>query len=134
MRFPIPGSPFCFDIADADWEFSDMDTFQRRNRFYVPSREANASNIEFAIVDIGCIEPDVERIATKPELVKARIVPVLLAIRYGLQLPPVQLARVDSGGGRPFQLVNGWHRYCASIAAGFEQIPAVFHPIAWTRP
>ena len=48
-------------------------------------------------------------------------------------LPPVQVEALEDSRYR-FRLVNGFHRYCASIAAGFTAIPVVTHPLAWCRP
>ena len=80
---------------------------------------------------ISAIEPPTQRMATKPGLAKARVVPILLAISSGNPLPPVQLEAI---GNDRYQLVAGFHRYCASIAAGFQEIPAVFHGISWCKP
>jgi hypothetical protein len=42
--------------------------------------------------------------------------------------------QLEAIGNDRYWLVAGFHRYCASIAAGFEKIPAVFHEISWCKP
>jgi hypothetical protein len=132
MQFQIPDTDLTFDIPDDWWRFAEMDGFRPHHpNCYIWPSEAATERIDFSIVPISAIEPPTQRMATKPELAKARVVPILLAIRSGNPLPPVQLEAI---GNDRYQLVAGFHRYCASIAAGFEQIPAVFHEIAWCKP
>jgi hypothetical protein len=132
MRFQFPHTDLTFDIPGDWWRFAEMEGFTPRYpNCYTWPTEAATDRIDFSIVPISAIEPPTQRIATKPELAKARIVPILLAISSGNPLLPVQLGAV---GNDRYLLVAGFHRYCASIAAGFEKIPAVFHEIGWCKP
>jgi len=131
MRFQIPTSDMTFDVPDDWWRFAEMDGFAARHPSYAPSIEAFNGQIDFAIVPISAIDPPIGREPAARALTKARIVPILLAISAGRELPPVQLRRVP---GDRFELIHGYHRYCASIAAGFQAIPGVFHAISWCRP
>lgn len=131
MHFSYPGTNQTFDIDDSWWAFADMRGFAPSDTCYSFPIQAATKRIEFAVVPIANIDPPLERIATRPILAKERIVPILMAIRSGAALPPVQLAQLDSG---LYRLVNGFHRYSASIAVGFKQIPAVFHEISWCKP
>jgi hypothetical protein len=121
MDFRVPQSDLTFDISDEHRTFAEMEGFSPKysNCYSLPSQCAT-EEIDFSIVQISAIEPPTQRFATAPALVKARIVPILLAISSGRPLPPVQLKSIEDGR---YQLVHGFHRYCASIAARFENIP-----------
>jgi hypothetical protein len=51
---------------------------------------------------------------------------MLMSLRAGGELPPVQLERIQDSR-YTYQLVDGFHRYCGSIAGRF-------HEISWCRP
>ena len=133
MRFQVPGEPFHFQIDDADWLFAGMDQFLRAVPFFLYPRGLDVPGVDLRIVPLTQIEPCAPRFERAKPLARERIVPILLAFRpqEGV-LPPVQVERLD-GSRYSFRLVNGFHRYCASIAAGFTEIPVVTHELAW-RP
>lgn len=133
MRLKVPGEPFEFQIDDADWAFAGMDQFQRAAPFFMYPRGLQAPGVDLRVVPIAEIEPCAARFECAEPLARERIVPILLAFRSpeGV-LPPVQVESLD-GSRYSFRLVNGFHRYCASIAAGFTEIPVVTHALAWAR-
>jgi len=59
---------------------------------------------------------------------RKRLICVLSGIANGQELPPVEMETANGDGFR-YGLRHGFHRYSASIAAGFTHIPAfVFKP------
>ncbi len=133
MRFIIPSTDFNFAIPDDWWSFAEMQDFRPQAASYRLPIAAFSDHVDIEIVQISEIAPPLERVMTAPGLAKARIVPILLALRADREMPPVQIERIQHHGYK-FQLVHGFHRYCASIAAGFPAIPGVFHEISWCRP
>lgn len=134
MRFTVPGEQFEFQIDDADWVFADMHVFRPASPFFQYPRGLDVSGVDLRIVPLAQIEPCVPRFERAEPLARERIVPILLAFRSqeGV-LPPVQAEPLD-GSRYSFRLLNGFHRYCASIAVGFTEIPIVTHALAWRRP
>ena len=56
-----------------------------------------------------------------------RLVSVLKGFVSDIELPPIEIHELPSGVFR-YGLRGGFHRYFASIAAGFTEIPAVVLP------
>jgi len=133
MRFIVPSTELTFDIPDDWWSFAEMQCFRPQAPSYCLPITAFSDRVDIEIVQISQIAPPLERVAIAPALTKARIVPILLALRADRELPPVQIERIHDNDYK-FRLVHGFHRYCASIAAGFPAIPGVFHEISWCRP
>ncbi len=133
MRFRVPEEPFEFQIADVDWAFAGMDQFRPATQFFSYPRGLQLPEADIRVVPLPEIEPCAPRFARTEPLARERIVPILLAFRCqeGV-LPPVQVEALKDSRYQ-FRLVNGFHRYCASIAAGFTEIPVVTHPLAWRR-
>ncbi len=134
MRFRVPGEAFEFQIEDADWVFAGMQQFRPALPFFPYPRGLNVSGVDLQVVPLAQIEPCAPRFDRTEPLARERIVPILMAFRSqeGV-LPPVQVEPLD-GSRYSFRLVNGFHRYCASIAGGFTEIPIVTHALAWRRP
>lgn len=59
-----------------------------------------------------------------------RMVSILHAFRSGTPLPPIEVTEVnnDPGGYFRYKVYHGVHRYCASIAAGFSDLPVTIVP------
>jgi len=133
MRFIIPSTDLTFDIPDDWWLFAEMQDFRPQAKSYGLPIAAISDRVNIEIVKISEIAPPLERVASAPALSKSRIVPILLALRTDGELPPVQIERIQDNEYK-FRLVHGFHRYCASIAAGFSAIPGVFHEISRCRP
>lgn len=134
MRFRVPGEAFEFQIDDADWLFAGMDRLRTAPSFFIYPQGLDVPGVDLRIVPLAQIEPCAPRFDRAGPLARERIMPILLAFRSreGI-LPPVQVEALD-GSRHSFRLVNGFHRYCASIAAGFTEIPVVTHALAWRRP
>lgn len=126
MIFHTPNG-VTFEIPDEWWEFADMPSFKPRTNFYL--YPLNTKDVQ--IVPLAAIEP-LRRDEGTPLFVKSRLVPVL----FGLQqlslgaLPPIEL-HPNRVGPFSYRIRNGCHRYFASVAAGYTDIPAfVFEPFS----
>ena len=132
MRFKVPGEAFEFQINDADWLFAGMDRFRPVASFFIYPQGLDVPGVDLRIVPLAQIEPCAPRFDRTEPLARERIVPILLAFRSREgALPPVEVEPLD-GSRYSFRLVNGFHRYCGSIA-GFTEIPVVTHALAWRR-
>jgi hypothetical protein len=57
-----------------------------------------------------------------------RLESILQAFRDDIQLPPVQLIELKSGGRYRYKIYHGVHRFYASVAAGFSHLPVKVVP------
>jgi hypothetical protein len=121
MQFRTPaGVPF--EIPDEWWECADMHGFSTGgSRFYpcLPSSQ----NVQ--IVALSEIEPPTRNSAIPP-FKKYKLIPVL----FGFQspespLPPVEVLLKDPPNQFRFTVHNGYHRYYASIAVGYQYLPVI---------
>lgn len=120
MEFAVPGSDVCFTIPDDWWHFCEMPNFRPRLQFYPYTRSCS----EAIVVPITQIEPPV-RDAGTPPFRKYKLVPVLLAFRSPeCALPPVPVEQLDAGSYR-YRPINGYHRFYASVAAGYSMLPVI---------
>ena len=87
----------------------------------IPQNEAD-------IVPLDLIEPPVSRtLPNGTPFCKERLLRVLAGFKEDQSLPPVHTLEALPGPYR-FTLFNGFHRFHASVAAGFTHIPAVVSP------
>jgi hypothetical protein len=118
----MPKHPCDFEIPDAWIAEAGMDRF-------TPTASAYRSNAEAVLVRLVEIEPP-HRV---PECIKdargfdhARLVSVLRGIALGEQIEAVPLCALpDNFPPAPYRyrVRDGFHRFYASIAAGFEYLP-----------
>jgi hypothetical protein len=124
MRFAFPRFPAEFEIPDAWWAAAGMSGFTCEGSAY-----RSSTGEVFALDDI---EPPF-RLTTRPldwhGFDRARFVSILRGFVANAELPPIDLlilpALADISG-QPFRyrVLSGFHRFYASIAAGFEFVPA----------
>ena len=121
MRFEVPGSSLHFTIPDDWWRFCEMTTFRPVSKFYPYARNCS----EAIAVPITEIEPPVRDVGIPP-FRKYKLVPVLLAFwSPECALPPVPVEQADNGSYR-YRPINGYHRFYASVAAGYSMLPVIF--------
>ena len=126
MRFPMPNHPCDFEIPD-DWlKEAGMNGFTPVFRTYHSTAE---------VVPVRLVE--IEPPYRVPACVKdsrgfdrERLVFVLQGIAIGTQIPPVSLQELPLAEFpcfRPYRyrVCDGFHRFYASIAAGFEWLPGI---------
>jgi hypothetical protein len=125
MRFSYPLFPAEFEIPDEWWTESGMDGFR-------PSGTAYRSAMKACSIQLRQIEPpfrSLQRPLDFHGFDRARLLDVLTGIANRSEIPPVplrELPRPDQYFRLPYQyqLFDGFLRFYASVAAGFECIPA----------
>lgn len=121
MEFAVPGAQLRFAIPDEWWRFCDMQTFRPSTHFYLYAPGFDNA----ATVPITEIEPPV-REAGIPSFRKYKLVPVLLAFTSPERvLPAVRAERLDTAGRYRYRVLNGYHRFYASVAVGYSSLPVV---------
>ncbi len=113
-----------FEIPDEWWNFAEMQTFSshKRGSYYPYSTTCKVEDIE--VVPISDVEPP-RRSAGIPLFKKYKLVPILFALSSPeCALPPVEVVKFESERFR-FKLHNGLHRYYASLAAGYINLPVI---------
>jgi hypothetical protein len=131
MRFAFPHFPAEFEIPDEWWAEAGMPDFSR-------SRSAYRSPAPDTIA-LDDIEPPFRRSNTPRDwrgFRRAELVSILKGFVADDQIPPIELLELPplqdlSGDPFKFRVVNGYHRFYASIAAGFEFVPAITRGV-WT--
>jgi hypothetical protein len=121
MQFKTPGGELTFEIPEEWWRFAEMDRFARNDaRFFAYDGEYFTSAEAVPVVDI---EPP-QRSPGVALFQKYKLVPVLLAFRSpeGM-VPPVRVQRI-SAPRYHFKLLNGAHRYFASVCGRVSPSPS----------
>ena len=125
MKFETPAPGIAFEIPDEWWAFAEMAGFTPTSEFYPPDSSP------FDVLALTDIEPPA-RVAGVPLFKKFKLVPLLFAFQSPeCALPLVQVIELPEPGRYRYAVHNGFHRYYASVAAGFTHLPArVFPPSA----
>ncbi len=126
MRFALPILPAEFELPDEWWAASGMAGFR-------PAALAFASGDPNALlVSLAQIEPPFRSPGHPKDwrgFDRARMIGVLTAIARRQSLPPVPLLALPplqdiSPAPFLYRVLDGYHRFYAAVAAGFEKIPA----------
>ena len=123
MRFKTP-SGIDFEIPDDWWNFAEMSDFSPcRTTYTHTGQESCPEQIETRDVSLDEIEPPTRSDGTT-QFHKSRMVPILLAFGSpGCALPPVRVRPKVPSDRYRFKVYDGFHRYYASVAAGFTHLP-----------
>jgi hypothetical protein len=125
MRAAMPNYPCEFEIPDEWWDAAGMADF-------AASRPAYRSTTEATLVPLREIEPP-HRDPTSPRdwcgFDRTRMLRILIGLRQGATMRPVPLLELaaDDAPSRQayaYRALDGYHRFYASIAAGFKFLPA----------
>ncbi len=124
MRYPMPNFPCYFEIPD-DW------LAETGLVGFTPSSEAYRSTAGAMLIPLRHIEPPFRSPGCPKDFRgfdRARLLSVLNGIAAGAEIEPVPLLilpRPDySLAPFPYRVLDGFHRFYASIVAGFECVPA----------
>lgn len=121
MKKLIPGTDIEFEIPQDWWLLCDMNTWNVEDYKYYPH---NGSLRETKFADIAHIEPPTRNNGIAL-FTKYKLVPILLAFTSpDCALPPVEV-RAYSSGPYKYTVVDGYHRYYASLAVGYPMLPVV---------
>ena len=123
MRFRFPLLPAEFEIPDSWWAEAGMTAFRANERGYQSSAEA-------ALVLLRTVEPPLRNPGVLLDwqgFDRERMIRVLSAMATGAEMPPVPvvalLPAADPAGPFTWRVCDGFHRFYASVAAGFEMLP-----------
>jgi hypothetical protein len=133
MRFSLPRFPCDFEIPD-DW----LDAASFRN--FTASTPSFRSTPDAVFIPIAEVEPP-SRFTTSPNSWRGfdrdRMVRALDAVVTGAELPPIPVVLLPELDDRlattpayyrcrfyNYRTRDGYHRFYASVAAGFEFLPA----------
>ena len=120
-KFIVPGSNTEFEIPDDWWQFCDMENFRRATTFYLYSQR----DVGVQTVPIAVVRPP-ERDARVVGFHKNRLAPIMLAFTSDRCAVPAVPVRELAGSGRyRYEVLDGYHRYYASVAAGYTRLPVI---------
>jgi hypothetical protein len=125
MRAAMPNYPCDFEIPDEWWLAAGMQEF-------APSRPAYRSTLGSRLVPLREIEPPLVEAARPRDWCgfdRGRMLRILDGFMTGAEMRPVPLlelpfADLPSHKAYAYRALDGYHRFYASIAAGFEFLPA----------
>ncbi len=128
MRFSYPRFPAEFEIPDDWWAVAGMLDFKPADTSFRWQGDAAT------LVPIFDVEPP-SRGKTCPldfhGFGKDRLIRILRWIADGAEIEPVPLRRLPTVETfripYDYQTCEGFHRYHASVAAGFVLLPAIIH-------
>jgi hypothetical protein len=119
--FTVPGSSVEFEVPDDWWQFCDMEAFRPATTFYLYSQRDGGVQT----VPIAEVRPP-ERSAGVVGFHKNRLAPILLAFPSDrCSVPAVPVREFADGGRYRYEVLDGYHRYYASIAAGYTRLPVL---------
>lgn len=120
MKFTVPCGDAEFEIPDEWWTFCEAERGSCPAAYY-PYRP-EVENVQ--IVGLEQIEPP-QRSAGVELFKKYKLVPVLLAFRSPeCSLPPVEVVALWQSTYN-YRVINGCHRYYASVSVGFTHLPVI---------
>jgi hypothetical protein len=132
VRYPMPNYPCEFELPD-DWLVE-----AGFDRFNTPTARCYCSTDDAVPIPLRNIEPPY-RLQTFPKdwrgFDRARLIDVLKGIVTGAEIKPVPLIELPSGdflapAPYRYRVRDGVHRFYASIAVGFECLPATIVTLA----
>ena len=131
MRYPMPNYPCEFEVPDAWLSEAGMAGFARAGAAYRSTPSA-------VLVPLREIEPPYRKPSTAKDwrgFDRLRLISLLQGFIGGSEIEPVSLLELPAGihvvptfvlpGPYAYQVRNGFHRFYASIVAGFECLPGV---------
>jgi hypothetical protein len=125
MRFPLPLLPAEFEIPDEWWVEAGMVGAMLAGRAYRST--ANATLVPLRVIEPPCRMP--ENALDWRGFNRDRLISILNGIATGAILEPVSLRELPPAEFPPapfcYRVRDGFHRFYASIASGFECLPAV---------
>ena len=126
MRFALPVLPAEFDLPDDWWVTSGLAGFRPAAGAF-PSGDSKAFEVLLAE-----IEPPFRSLGCPKDwrgFDRERMINVLTTIARRQPLPPVSLLALPplhdiSPAPFLYRVLDGYHRFYAAVASGFERIPA----------
>ena len=114
-----PFRDYDFEIADTWLEEAGVIDFGNTRTDAGFTSDESATIVAMSDIDTPKRNPGIELFKHD------RLVRILQGINHGDKIPPVEICHADEGSEYTYVLKNGFHRFYASVALGFEVIPAV---------
>lgn len=108
-----------FEIPDNWLTSTGADKFSPNLFAYRSSHDPNWPTI---VVPVQSVIPP-KRNTGIPNFDKTRMISLLDAIVRQTEVPPLEVCERDAGLKAPLILLNGYHRFFASVALGFSMLP-----------
>jgi hypothetical protein len=125
MRFRFPLLPAEFEIPDSWWADAGMTAF-------CPGAQSYRSTPNAIVVPLREIEPpfrNPDGVRDWNGFDRSRMIRVLGWMATGAEIEPVPVVALppadDPAAPFAYCVCNGFHRFYASVAAGFEMLPVV---------
>jgi hypothetical protein len=125
MIFTPKDRCFTFEIPDNCWNDAGMSAFRLSGLSYVGRPDPDRPSLPVIIVPIAAIRRGPRR-RKGGDFDERRMLDILHGIARGAGIPAIAIKRLpDSDARFSHELYDGFHRFSASIAAGYTHIPAV---------
>lgn len=124
MNFLLPHQPIEFEIPNQWWVAAGMNGWKPRALSYVATSELQYPTIIVSLSEVAAPVRN-ENVAWFQE---QRMVDVLKGFRDGSKLPPIEVDEPQTNNGFRYRVRDGFHRYYASAAVGFTQLPVSVRP------
>ncbi len=118
MKFIVPHTEYEFSIPDEWWIESGMNNFSQKEDHYI-----SGSNNKVKIISIEEIKPPLRTNNAFWFRNKESIVPVLKSIANREALDPITVWSKEKTKTDRYIVKDGFHKFYASVAAGFSKIP-----------
>lgn len=126
LIFAPPDRCFTFDIPEEWWAAAGMATFKRVASAYPSCPDPCRPTLPVVSMPIASIRRG-RRTREGGDFDRERMVKVLCGIANGERIPPVAVIALPNADGEQFshRLYDGFHRFSASLAVGYTEIPVV---------
>jgi uncharacterized ParB-like nuclease family protein len=128
MRFAMPYHPYDFELPCEWWAEAGMESF-------IPQTESYASAAAERVIIVPLADVQPLRRAVERDwrgFSKERMVGILQRIASKREISPIDVIEMPcEHHPKPqfrYAFYDGFHRFHASIAAGFKSIPAIVRP------
>jgi len=124
MNYLLTHQRIEFEIPDQWWAAAGMNGWKSNASFYVAY---SYSQYPTTIVSLSEVEAPI-RNKNVAWFNEQRMVDVLRGFRVGDKLPPIEVNELPTDTGFRYRVRDGFHRYYASVAVGFTQLPVSVRP------
>jgi len=124
MLFKLYYQPIEFEIEDEWWATAGMQDFRPTTPTFLTPASTNSL---MTIVPLEKIQPPVRNPNTS-WFVRERIIHILRRIQAGEEIDPLPAHEPPDQPDFRYSITDGFHRFYASAAAGFRQLPIITYP------
>lgn len=124
MHYRVPHEGIEFEIPDSWWVSAEAVGFSPSTVAYVASSCEEWPTTLVSIMDVEAPRRNVGIVGLNED----RTVSLLKAFRDSIPLPPLEVYEPSEPKRVRYRVQHGFHRYYASIAAGFSMLPVSVRP------